>query len=117
MTTKETILLICFSLILTSCGGTLKKSYKITDFDKEHILQLKVPDSYSVTASVVIIEGKFKGQISVSASEEPFLYYTEDDLPIRLSGDFYGGTAGFVIFPSDAKGEITVTIEVPYCRL
>lgn len=116
MTIKKIIFLISFSITLTSCNGTLKKSNKITNFNEKHILQLEVPDSYSVTTSVIIIEGKFKGQISVSASEEPFLYYTEDDLPVRLSGDFYGGTAGFVIFPSDAKGEITVTIEVPYSR-
>ena len=114
MNIKLFLLFIGFSFILTSCGGTLKKSFKITDFNKKHSLRLDVPDNYSVNSSVIMIEGKFKGEISVSVSEQPFLTYRESDMPVRLSGDFYGGTAGINIFQSDAKGEITVTVEVPY---
>ena len=101
---------------LSSCGRVLKNTWTITDFNKTHSFAISTEEGQDVTGARTYIDGDFTGTIYLSTVEnDSTLKYTQKSLPEDgILSDFYGGTFEMFLAKSDAQGEITVTIEIPY---
>lgn len=98
-----------------SCSGKKTESWKINRFDEKQIFSLQSPENKTVNNVNIYVEGKFYGKIKLQRSEGyPVAEFSNDSIPERLFYDFYGGTFQIILLPSSAKGEINLTIEIPY---
>jgi hypothetical protein len=108
----------CICLILfceISCSGTEKKSWKINSFDQKRTISINSPEGKTVNNANVYIKGKFSGKIKIQKQEGyPIAEFTEDSIPERLFYDFYGGEFQINLLESNARGNIELTIEIPY---
>lgn len=98
-----------------SCSGKKKESWEITSFDQKQIFSLNSPQNKTVNNANIYVEGKFSGKIKLQRSEGyPVAEFTNDSIPERFFYDFYGGKFQIILLPSNAQGEIKLTIEIPY---
>ncbi|MDT0295790.1 hypothetical protein ACFQ3R_07775 [Mesonia ostreae] len=103
-------------IFLTSCGEKLEKSWEISDFSKPHVFSIKAPKNKKVSTANIYLDGKFTDTIYLSRiPNDSTLKFTNKNLPKdKLMVDFYGGEFKFHLSPSKAKGELRITIEMPY---
>lgn len=111
------IFLILLFLSMQSCGGKIEKSWNVKDFPKGRVFKLKAKQNKNHSSAIVLIEGEVdqdiyfrRNQYDKSECRE----FSKDTTFIKSRYDFYGGEFTYQLLPSQAKGEVTVTIELPY---
>ena len=69
-----------------------------------------------ISTANIYLDGRFTDTIFLSSiPNDSTLKFTDENLPKdKLMVDFYGGEFEFHLSPSKAKGELSVTIEIPY---
>jgi hypothetical protein len=101
--------------LLFSCSGKKTEHWKINSFNEKQIYSLRSPENRTVNNVNIYIEGEFSGKIKLLRSEGyPVAEFSSDSIPKRLFYDFYGGEFQIILLPSNAEGEINLTIEIPY---
>lgn len=109
------LFLFLFLFLFFSCSGKKRESWKINKFDEKQIFSIQAPENKTVNNANIYIEGKFSGKIKVQRSEGyPVAEFSQDSIPEKLFYDFYGGEFQITLLPSNARGEINLTIEIPY---
>lgn len=106
--------LIVFFLI--SCQGKIEKSWEISDFSKPQTFSVNAPHNKNISTANIYLNGKFTDTIFLSSiKNDTTLKFTNKSLPRdKLMIDFYGGEFKFYLSPSNAKGEMSLRIEIPY---
>lgn len=98
-----------------ACSGNKTESWDINKFDEKKVFTLQSPKDKAVNNVNVYIEGDFSGQIKLQRNEAyPVEEFSKDSIPERLFYDFYGGEFQINLLPSNAEGQILLTIEIPY---
>lgn len=107
---------LCLMLLLSvSCSGEKTQSWDINNFNEKKTFSLESPKNKSINNVNVFVEGNFSGNIKLQRSKGyPVIEFSKDSIPERLFYDFYGGKFKINLLPSNAQGEIKLTIKIPY---
>jgi len=110
------IALAILVLSIQSCGGKVEKSWTIKNFSEGKIFKLKGKEGKFYAAALVYVRGNVDQNICFRrnlSDEAECREFSKDTTFIRSRYDYYGGEFSYQLLPSKAKGEITVTIELP----
>lgn len=105
---------------MTSCTGTLKKSWIISEFNEKKTFSIVSEKGKSYTTAIIKIEGNVDKRICFKLEDNTELdwcnHFSTSDSEIQFKTDFYGvGKFSIYMLPSPkAKGELKLTIELPY---
>jgi uncharacterized protein YpmS len=113
------VLLFIGLLCLISCTGRLEKTWILKKFDEEKVFRMNSEKGKSYSTAIVTISGNVDKEVCFTldknASSEWCHYFSVTDSKIQFTTDFYGiGTFKLYMLTSKAKGELKVTIELPY---
>jgi len=109
-------LYICLVLLLSvSCSGEKTQSWDINNFNEKKTFSLESSKKKSINNANVFVEGNFSGNIKLQRGKGyPVVEFSKDSIPDQLFYDFYGGKFQINILPSNAQGDIKLTIKIPY---
>jgi len=110
------IVLLIFTLSIQSCGENIKNSWTVKDFYEGKTFKIKGKEGKSYAAALVYVRGNVDQNICFRrnlSDETECREFSKDTTFIRSRYDYYGGEFSYQLLPSKAKGEITVTIELP----
>tara|TARA_R110000796_G_scaffold250788_2_gene380514 strand:+ start:544 stop:909 length:366 start_codon:yes stop_codon:yes gene_type:complete len=102
--------------ILSSCSGTINKSWYISEFSSKQKFSIEVPKNKNVSNANIYLNGSFDGEIYIGRNQnDTIFHFSKKNFPTEsILIDFYGGTFDLVLLPSNAKGHLNIRVEIPY---
>lgn len=106
---------------LISCTGKLDKTWTLTEFDEERSFRIISEKGKSYNTAIVTISGNVDEDVCFTldknVNSEWCNYFSANDSEIQFTTDFYGvGVFELYMLPSIARGNLKLTIELPYTK-